>query len=284
MAIYGSDFDRIDGNNTSMDVYGTAAGNWGGTIHSKDDFAPSLTTVVKSGTFGSSKDDYTSGIYVGGLNYGALYAPRVAIVEGGYIYNILGGPLTDDSREDKNDIFINQKGGEIDVIVGGAGRSETYGNRIINVTGGKVNYAVFGGSNGYSGNNSNSYRGTLTSSTFVYVGGNAEVGDTDIINSGNEEENGTLMVFRNLETGKIFSESDLKGKVEMINTIMVISTVVMIIPLLTASFMAVSVFTLYIDLKIFISMFLSIFLSPSSICLISLRLDSISPEATFSVK
>ena len=186
VGVYGNDYDRINGDNSLLDVYATSAGNWGGSIYGNTDITPAITTIVKSGTFGSSKYDYATGIYVGGLNYGTLYAPRQAIIEGGYIFNLLGGPLSADEREGYNDIYMNIKGGEIDLVFGGAGRSETFGNRIINLTGGKVNYAVFGGSNGYSGNNSQSSRGTLTSSTFVYVGGNSVVGDPTIIASGND--------------------------------------------------------------------------------------------------
>lgn len=186
VGVYGSDYDRIDNNNDSLQVYKTAAGGWGSSIYGNTNISTAITTIVKSGSFGTSKNNYATGIYIGGLNNGTHYAARTGIIEGGYIFNLLGGPLSDESREGYNDIYMNIKGGEIDLAVGGAGRTETYGNRIINLTGGKVNYAVFGGSNGYSGNDSQSYRGTLTSSTFVYVGGNAVVGDTEIMASGND--------------------------------------------------------------------------------------------------
>ena len=50
-------------------------------------------------------------------------------------------------------------------------------------TGGVVNYAVFGGSNGYTGSDTGSYRGTLDGSTFIYVAGTAVVGDDTLINN-----------------------------------------------------------------------------------------------------
>ena len=72
-------------------------------------------------------------------------------------------------------------GGEVDFLTGGAGTSTTYGNRIIQVTGGVVNYSVFGGSNGYNGSSED---GTLTGSSYVYIGGNATIGnDTYIANN-----------------------------------------------------------------------------------------------------
>lgn len=182
--IYGCDYDRVRKNNTELQVYNTAAGAWGGNIRGSSATDIALFTNVKSGSFGTSKNDYTSGIYIGGLNGGTHYATRSALVEGGYIYNLLGGPLTDSSRSTINDIFAFVKGGSVDFIIGGAGRTETYGNRIVGVTGGTVNYAVFGGSNGYSGSDANNSRGTLSGSTLVYIGGDAVVGDDTVIKNG----------------------------------------------------------------------------------------------------
>lgn len=182
-AIYGSDYDRITEVNNLFDVYNTAAGSWGSDINAESDIGIALYTNLKSGTVGSSKNDYTTGIYIGGLNGGDHDAARGALIEGGYVYNLLGGPLSVNSREGYNDIYANVKGGSVDFIVGGAGRTETYGNRIITVTGGTVNYAIFGGSNGVSGSDSSSSRGTLTGDSFVYVGGDAVVGSDEAINS-----------------------------------------------------------------------------------------------------
>lgn len=176
VAIYGCDYDRITNNNTALNVYDTAAGSFSGYIYAQSNTDVALFTNLKSGTIGSSRAEYTTGIYIGGLNGGTHYAARKALIEGGYVYNLLGGPLSASNREGYNDIYANVKGGSVDFIVGGAGRTETYGNRIVTVTGGTINYAIFGGSNGYSGNNSDSYRGTLTGDSFVYVGGNATVG------------------------------------------------------------------------------------------------------------
>ena len=210
VGVYGNDYDRIAGDNSSLDVYATSAGNWGGSIYGETDITPAITTIVKSGSFGTSKYDYATGIYVGGLNYGTLYAPRQAIIEGGYIFNLLGGPLSAGTREGYNDIYMNIKGGSIDLVFGGAGRTETFGNRIVNLTGGQVNYAVFGGSNGYSGSNSNSSRGTLTSSTFVYVGGNSVVGDPTIMANGDD--------WYGEEIGSVFGIGNGNDDYDMIGT------------------------------------------------------------------
>ncbi len=182
--IYGNDYDRISGNNDNLDIYFCASGSWGGYIYAGTNRV-GFTTTVKSGTFGSGKYDYSTGIYVGGRNGGTSYAERHAIIEGGYIYNLIGGPLTAENRSEINDTFINMKGGTVDMIIGGAGASETYGNRIVNVTGGTVNYGVFGGSNGYTGGDSGNYKGTLSGSTLVYIGGNTTVGNEQYISSNN---------------------------------------------------------------------------------------------------
>lgn len=179
---YGNDYDRAKEDNSKLTVYFCAAGSWGGVIHSSnDDLVPALNTIVKSGSFGTSKYDISTGIYVGARYGGTHYAPRSGKIEGGYIYNLIGGPITSSNRGSKNDTFIYMTGGEVDFLTGGAGTSTTYGNRIIQVTGGVVNYSVFGGSNGYNGSSED---GTLTGSSYVYIGGNATIGnDTYIANN-----------------------------------------------------------------------------------------------------
>ena len=179
---YGNDYDRAKEDNSKLTVYFCAAGSWGGVIHSSnDDLVPALNTIVKSGSFGTSKYDISTGIYIGARYGGTHYAPRSGKIEGGYIYNLIGGPITSSNRGSKNDTFIYMTGGEVDFLTGGAGTSTTYGNRIIQVTGGVVNYSVFGGSNGYNGSSED---GTLTGSSYVYIGGNATIGnDTYIANN-----------------------------------------------------------------------------------------------------
>lgn len=50
-----------------------------------------------------------------------------------------------------------------------------------------------------------------------------------IINNFNDKENGVILVFRNIETGKIFSESSLKDKEDIYNTILIISAIAYVI-------------------------------------------------------
>ena len=173
-AIYGSDYDRADNHNDRLGVNYNATTTYGGNIRGGANLKKYMVTTVKSGTFGENEDEAASGIYVGGLTGGAIYSPAELIVEGGDIFNINGGPLVNSTVKSNNIIYINIKGGETDFIFGGAAVSTTYGNRIISVTGGQINYSVFGGSNGTAGGNGD---GTLDGDSFIYVGGNAIIGD-----------------------------------------------------------------------------------------------------------
>lgn len=181
--IYGNDYDRVTNNNSNLDIYFCASGSWGDTINQNSNryTFTAFNLIVKSGTFGSrrptsgqdSDNYYSYGIYVGGRQGGTTYAAKTITVEGGDIFNLIGGPLTSSAQASYNDVMMYVKGGSIDAITGGAGRSETYGNRIIQVTGGEIKYAIFGGSNGITGSNG---EGKLDGKTYIYVGGNAIIG------------------------------------------------------------------------------------------------------------
>ena len=173
-ATYGSDFDRITNNNDRLGVNYNVTTTYGGTIRAGSDNPKYMTTIVKSGTFGENEDESASGIYVGGLTAGTIYSPAEIIVEGGDIFNINGGPLISNTVKANNVIYINIKGGRTDFIFGGAAVTTTYGNRIISVTGGQIDYSVFGGSNGVNGGNGD---GTLDGDSFIYIGGTAVIGD-----------------------------------------------------------------------------------------------------------
>ena len=193
-AIYGNDLDRVTESNNNLEVYYEATASWAGNIYSSNDSA--VMQVVKSGKFGTSKADMYTGIYVGGVLDGTYNAARSAKIEGGWIYNLIGGPLTSSSRRTDNDTYIYMTGGDVDLIVGGAGRSSTYGNRIISVTGGNVKYSILGGSNGNISNTTDG-DGTLYGSSFIYVGGDAVVGDTTLANDANMYGVGPGNVFGN---------------------------------------------------------------------------------------
>lgn len=187
--VLGSDIDRVTNNNNNLKVnYRVASTAFDSNVYSNDENKPATNIIVKSGNFGYDgfeyyynigNDDYAyAGIYVGGhgSSYGSFYGDRGIVVEGGRICNIIGGLKlqTGSDTEKLPKTYIYVKNGEIRNIVGGAGVSPTRGDRIIQVTGGTVEYGVSGGSNGFVATSSNNAE--LIGNTLVYVGGNAVIG------------------------------------------------------------------------------------------------------------
>lgn len=195
---YGNDYDRVNNNNNNFIVQYCASGSWAGTIRSTNTSAVALNVTVKSGNIGRNNYDYAAGLYVGGRNNGNHYVLRSAIIEGGTQANVIGGPLSVESNVKSgntflNDTFIYVKGGTPSIIVGGAGASSTYGNRVIQVTGGTVGYAVFGGSNGVTGSDGGTYPGILYGDSYVYIGGHAVIGnDSNTNHSVSQVESGSV--------------------------------------------------------------------------------------------
>ena len=188
----GSDVDRANENNSDLSTYYRTTINSGYGLNGTSTNEKAFLINVKSGEFGvdffeENKNSSTtanreniaySGIYMGG--YGASAdgetrdrADRYMIVEGGLIANIIGGLKTTSNSNVETRIYV--KGGEAYNIVGGAGRSTTYEDRIIQVTGGIIRYSVTGGSNGvYSTTSDN---GVIENcDTLLYIGGNAQIG------------------------------------------------------------------------------------------------------------
>ena len=180
---YGSDYDRVTNNNNNLIVEFQALASDRGN-HNSTLAAPTSQMIVKSGTMGNRMingdkstyyvDYYTYGIYVGGIAGGSSNSFRTLRIEGGRIYTINGGPCITADHNVGNVIGIYMTGGVVDTIVGGAGRSLTYGNRIVSVTGGTINHNIFGGSNSFQGSQSD---GQLYGDTLIYVGGDATIGD-----------------------------------------------------------------------------------------------------------
>ena len=195
---YGNDYDRVNNNNNNFIVQYCASGSWAGTIRSTSTSTIALNVTVKSGNIGRNNYDYAAGLYVGGRNNGNHYVLRSAIIEGGTQANVIGGPLSVESNVKSgntflNDTFIYVKGGTPSIIVGGAGASSTYGNRVIQVTGGTVGYAVFGGSNGVTGSDGGTYPGILYGDSYVYIGGHSTIGnDSSTNHSVSQVESGSV--------------------------------------------------------------------------------------------
>lgn len=188
LLVLGSDIDRKNNNNEDLKIYNriasktTTATNSPYTSNDKN----SITTMmnVKSGTIGidyfnsastsnNSERNY-AGIYVGGHGQtGSDKSDRKIIVEGGNIANIIGGLHISTSDTYKTYIYV--KDGNIINITGGAGYTCTYGNRIIQVTGGCIKYSISGGSNGVAASSS-SNNGQLVGESLIYIGGTAQIG------------------------------------------------------------------------------------------------------------
>ena len=214
--VFGNDFDRVTENNSAttsnMIVRYSTSASWSSNIYGRNNNDTSMQTTIKSGIYGYNKYDIYSGVYVGARAGGNLYSKRAAIIEGGYIYNLIGGPLSNKNNNNTyNDTFIAMKGGSVDVIIGGAGQTGTVNNKVIQVTGGTVNYAVFGGSNGVEGQSGQT--GAIDGDTYVYVGGNAEIGTEALVNA-NATESRSLV-----EAGSVFGIGNGKSGSSTIGTV-----------------------------------------------------------------
>lgn len=188
----GNDIDRVSGNNSNLSTYYRNTINSGSGINGKSNVDEMAFLInVKSGQLGvdyfidngaDAEDTAYSGIYLGGYgtsvgNSTKDISDRYIIVEGGEVTNIIGGLKTTSDTTVETRIYV--KGGEVYNIVGGAGASTTYGDRIIQITGGTIRYSVSGGSNGAYSDSSNN--GKLSGQTLVYVGGNAQIGKQDTV-------------------------------------------------------------------------------------------------------
>jgi len=209
ITILGSDYDRatVNHNNLRFNIGldGYAAGSH--TAGSTSLFA-SFTTV-KSGRFGfnangTANSDNTAGMYIGGRASTCVNSLTGAKIEGGIINTVLGG-YGYSGTDSTNSSYIGMSGGSVRAIYGGAGHSTTKGNRIINVTGGLINYSILGGSDSYSSNDTTD--GIVQGSTLIYVGGTTTVGD------------GSTNELNGVESGSVFgagggnTSSSAKGTV-----------------------------------------------------------------------
>ena len=165
-----------------------------------------INMIIKSGTIGvdffnsastsDSSDRNYAGIYVGGHGTTGGYdkSDRYLLVEGGNIANIIGGLKVSEADMFKTYMYV--KSGNVINITGGAGYTHTYGDRIIQVTGGYIKYSISGGSNGVAAS-SDTNNGQLTGTSLIYIGGNAQIGASSTIDSNGNE---TVSVTNSNET------------------------------------------------------------------------------------
>ena len=195
--VLGNDIDRKSNINTNLSVYYRTTINSGGGINGKTSIREKAWLInVKSGKFGTDffdtninssdeeivEDCTYAGIYAGGYGTSAGnnvrdISDRYMLIEGGLIANAIGGLKVTNGSGVLTKLYV--KGGEIYNLVGGAGVSTTYEDRIVQITGGTIRYSVNGGSNGFYAYNStqNNQNGKITNAdTLVYIGGTAQIG------------------------------------------------------------------------------------------------------------
>lgn len=178
--IYGSDYDRVALNNSKLTCRTLSVGQYFGDVYGTSSSSIGTNVKYKSGNYGTYvTNDNSSGVYAGARNNGTAHCLNVIKIEGGEYTHVIGGPSVE-GVETTTGIYVT--GGEIGFIFGGAANTTTIGNRVVSVTGGVVTNNIFGGSNSYNGNGQD---GRLDADTFVYVGGNAEVGGTGATSSYN---------------------------------------------------------------------------------------------------
>lgn len=212
--VVGNDIDRINNNNDSLKIYnrmaakttsGTANPYSGGRV---------VNMIIKSGTIGvdyfnnastgDSSDRNYAGIYVGGHgSTGYDKGDRYLLVEGGNIANIIGGLHMDEDDMFKTYMYV--KNGNVINITGGAGYTHTYGDRIIQVSGGCIKYSISGGSNGVAASSTDN-NGQLTGESLIYVGGTAQIGASYSIDANGNKiitETGTSNVLYGVNAGSV---------------------------------------------------------------------------------
>ena len=204
VAVYGNDYDRIRGNHTSLDILKTLYGSMTATVSCSSPSQVAVHQIIKSGHIGSSNatTDTTLGIYTTSNSSGVFGCLAALTVENGIVNNIYGGPGPTSSMQNYNAVNIYFKDGITDTIFGGGAYLTSYGNRIVQVTGGQVNYSLAGGSNGIGGSGSGNSLATLNGDTYVYVGGNAEIGDTSLSDTARKFD---------MEVGSVFGVANGKS-------------------------------------------------------------------------
>lgn len=197
--VMGNDIDRKNNNNESLKIHNRMASRTTSATcypYTSGTSKPIVVNmIVKSGTFGidffnnastsNSSDRNYAGIYIGGHGQtGYDKSDRYLLVEGGNIANIIGGLNVSSADMYKTYMYI--KNGNIINITGGAGYTHTYGDRIIQITGGYIKYSISGGSNGVAASSS-SNNGQLTGESLIYVGGTAQIGASSTIDTNGNE-------------------------------------------------------------------------------------------------
>ena len=186
-AILGSDYDRAKNDNTHIRVYSDILVSNQGYIGANNNVgADAFVCTAKSGNYYLTSDVPGGGyqFYLSSPQANRTYGKRTLIVEGGYFSDIAGGldgaASTTMAAHNNLMVEIRIKGGQMQGAVYGAAQySNAAGNRRFVITGGEFTGWIAGGANGTQTDG-----GRMAGTSYIYVGGNAEV---------NSEESHTLM-------------------------------------------------------------------------------------------
>ncbi len=199
-SILGSDYDRATNTNSKLSVSAGAQLFFSQVVTfsgSSNRDAKTFDLVVKSGEYqrnywnneaGSGGGGYQHSFYCG-QNQGTNNYPgiRYVIIEGGEMGCLNGGRGTNGTKgtyapsSDENPTFTARiKGGHIHgAVFGGAADSDSPGSRRIIVTGGTIEGWIAAGANG-TGSSGGSNSARSDGNSYIYVGGDALVGGTNV--------------------------------------------------------------------------------------------------------
>jgi len=189
----GNDYDRAKGDNTKLNVADELFLGYRPTYASGNQNNANFTCWVKSGNLCSGTSVTNTTFNNQGAPNGGYYGDasqvfycsvggtqtnigkRTVYVEGGILSGIAGG-IDSNNPADNESFFVRMTGGLVRGVVYGSGAfAASSGIRRFVITGGTINGWVAAGCNGTDPSSSG---GTLPSDTYVYVGGNAHVGNT----------------------------------------------------------------------------------------------------------
>ena len=199
-AVLGSDYDRANSDNDKLsmspsshagEIYG---GNRMNFTNSANKENLTFDWIIKSGKFhdgilgageGGDQALYLGSSQASGTNAAKLgyIGKRRALIEGGELASLAGGMNQDDtdsyttygSPDVKDMVMIRMKGGTINgAIYGAAAFAGAVGGRTFVITGGDVLGWIAGGCNG-----THTDGGELYGDTYIYVGGKAQVGNSE---------------------------------------------------------------------------------------------------------
>jgi hypothetical protein len=180
-AILGCDYDRAESDNSKLRIDSEIEFGNSVILSNINSASNTLFFNVKSGNLGQTDleiADYT--LYMGIARHyqqnGARVGRRFMLIEGGQMSNIAGG-VDENNPADALSFQLRMKDGNVRGAIYGSGAfSAASGDRRMVITGGKVGGWIAAGCNGTSTTQSG---GVLPSDTYIYIGGDVEVGNKD---------------------------------------------------------------------------------------------------------